>query len=101
MFDLHDFCAFQEDVDAFMALPDNVESVEKVLKRLDEQHGKYKFMEFNLISKRRRLQQQIPDLSRSLEMIKMLKSQKDSIDSQFLLSEQVYVKVNSNFLYML
>nr|CAD7444693.1 unnamed protein product [Timema bartmani] len=27
---------------------------EKVLKRLDEQHSKYKFMEYNLLSKRRR-----------------------------------------------
>jgi hypothetical protein len=29
-------------------------SVEEVLKRLDEQHSKYKFFEYNLITKRKR-----------------------------------------------
>ena len=44
---------FQEDVDKFMQSPENP-SAEAVLKRLDEQHSKYKFMESNLVSKRRR-----------------------------------------------
>lgn len=44
----------QDDVDKFMELPEN-NVVDIVLKRLDEQLTKYKFMEFNLNSKRRRL----------------------------------------------
>lgn len=36
-----------------MTQPDN-DNADKVLKRLDEQHQKYKFMEFNLESKKRR-----------------------------------------------
>ena len=45
---------FQDDVDAFMALEENGGDVNKVLRRLDEQHSKYKFMEYSLASKRRR-----------------------------------------------
>lgn len=85
---------FVEDVNAFMAKPEN-ESADKVLQMLDENHGKYKFMEFNLVNKRKRLKEQIPDLERSLEMIKKLQSEKDKnreLETQFLLSEQVYAK---------
>ncbi|XP_011162559.1 prefoldin subunit 3 [Solenopsis invicta] len=82
---------FVDDVEAFMAKPEN-ESVDKVLRKLDESHGKYKFMEFNLVNKRRRLKTQIPDLERSLEMIEKLQSEKSSLETQFLLSEQVYAK---------
>ena len=45
---------FQDNVDAFMALEENGGDVNKVLRRLDEQHSKYKFMEYSLASKRRR-----------------------------------------------
>lgn len=45
---------FQDDVDAFMSLEENGGDVNKVLRRLDEQHSKYKFMEYSLASKRRR-----------------------------------------------
>lgn len=76
-----------------MSLPENSEGVEKVLRRLDEQHGKYKFMEYTLNTKRRRLRQQIPDLARSLDMIEKLKTQKEDMETQFLLSDQVFVKV--------
>ncbi|KAH0540880.1 prefoldin subunit 3 [Cotesia glomerata] len=87
--------AFVEDVDAYMALPENNGQVDKALKRLDESHSKYKFMEFNLSSKRRRLRSQIPELERALEMIKKLQAEKNSsqnLETQFLLSEQVFAK---------
>ncbi|XP_065092257.1 prefoldin subunit 3 [Ochlerotatus camptorhynchus] len=83
---------FVEDVEAFMKQSGSEENVEKVLKSLDEQHSKYKFMEFNIISRKRRLRQQIPDLAKSLEMIKILKNQSEEQETRFLLSEQVFVK---------
>lgn len=46
------FC-FQEDVDNFMKEEDNQENAEIVLRRLDEQHSKYKFMEMSLLRKKR------------------------------------------------
>lgn len=75
-----------------MAQDENDNNAEKVLQKLDEQHGKYKFMEFNLDARRRKLKQQIPDLRKSLEMIQVLREQTDDKETQFLLSEQVYVK---------
>ncbi|XP_052755188.1 prefoldin subunit 3 isoform X2 [Galleria mellonella] len=86
-----------------MNLPENSGGVEKVLRRLDEQHGKYKFMEYTLATKRRRLRQQIPDLARSLEMIEKLKMQKTDMETKFLLSDQVFVKANvpaTNIVYL-
>ncbi|KDR22919.1 Prefoldin subunit 3, partial [Zootermopsis nevadensis] len=86
---------FQDDVDKFMDLEENGGDADKVLRRLDEQHSKYKFMEYSLASKRRRLKNQIPDLENSLDMIKLLQQQRDNpkeIETEFLLSEQVYFK---------
>lgn len=37
-----------------MAQADNGGNAEKVLRRLDEQHNKYKFMELNLLAKKKR-----------------------------------------------
>lgn len=87
--------AFVDDVDAFMALEENGGDADKVLRRLDEQHSKYKFMEYSLASKRRRLKNQIPDLENTLDMIKLLQEQRDNpkeMETEFLLCEQVYFK---------
>ena len=78
-----------------MKRPENDGCSEKVIKRLDENHSKYKFMEFNLVNKRRRLKEQIPDLEHSLEMIKKLQAEKSNgkdLETQFILSDQVYAK---------
>lgn len=78
-----------------MAKPENEGSVDVVLRKLDENHSKYKFMEYNLVNKRRRLKDQIPDLENSLQMIEKLqieKSNKKDLETQFVLSDQVYAK---------
>lgn len=75
-----------------MKRPENNGIVDDVLKRLDGQHAKYKFMEYNLLSKKRRLQTQVPELKRSLTMIEKLEEQKEEFETQFLLSEQVFAK---------
>lgn len=83
---------FQEDVDSYMAEADNENNAGKVLRRLDEQHGKYKFMEMNISTRCRKLKHQIPDLKMSLQMIDILRNQEEDMNTQFLLSEQVFVK---------
>lgn len=75
-----------------MALPENDSSADKVLRRLDEQHSKYKLMEYNIIARRRKLKLQIPDLIKSLEMVDILRTQTEDKETQFLLSEQVFLK---------
>lgn len=75
-----------------MALAENENSADKVLRKLDEQHSKYKLMEYNIGARRRKLKIQIPDLAKSLEMIDILKEQTEDKETQFLLSEQVFLK---------
>ena len=84
----------QEDVDQFMKQSGNG-SVELVLKRFDEQYRKYKFLETNLVAKRKRyifnnfffvacfymlilitycrLRSQIPDIETTLKTVKFMK----------------------------
>lgn len=75
-----------------MARTENNGNVDEVLKRLDQQHAKYKFMELNLLSKKRRLLTQVPELKRSLTMIEKLEKQSDEFETQFLLSDQIFAK---------
>lgn len=75
-----------------MARPENNSHVDEVLKKLDGQHAKYKFMEYNLIAKKTRLQSQVPELKRSLTVIEKLEKQTEEFDTQFLLSEQVFAR---------
>merc|ERR1712050_77465 len=85
---------FVEDVDKFMHKEEN-SSVEAVLRRFDEQHQKYKFLESNISTKKNRLKGQIPDIKTSLDIVKYLIEKKDStevIDTTFLMSDQLYVK---------
>ncbi|KAI5704750.1 hypothetical protein M8J76_004568 [Diaphorina citri] len=87
---------FVDDVDKYMSLPEN-DRIEVVLKKLDEEHNKYKFMEYSLIAKRRRLKEQIPDLERSLQMINLMKKHQENdnaFDTQFLLSNHLYMKAS-------
>ncbi|CAH0553748.1 unnamed protein product [Brassicogethes aeneus] len=81
-----------EDVDAYMGRTENSGNVDEVLKKLDSQHAKYKFMEYNLLSKKKRLQTQVPELKRSLTTIEKLEQQKEEFEAQFLLSDQVFAK---------
>ena len=48
----------QDDVDVYMSQSEN-SSAEAVLRHLEEQHNKYKFMEYNLTTKKSRYVQQI------------------------------------------
>ena len=47
------FYFMQEDVDTFMS-KEGGDGAQSVLRRLDEQHQKYKFMEYNLLAKKRK-----------------------------------------------
>ncbi|WAR07098.1 PFD3-like protein [Mya arenaria] len=84
---------FLEDVDSYMKNSD--ENAEAALKKLDELHNKYKYMELNLNTKKERLKAQIPDITKSLDIISHLQNKKTSseaMETRFLLSDQVYAK---------
>ena len=77
-----------------MQQPEN-SNTEAVLRRLDELHMKYKFLDLNLVSKKRRLKAQIPEIEKSLELLKEIghrRHEEKPMETHFLLSEQLYAK---------
>src|SRR5687768_12799357 len=73
---------------------DGNDDASKVLSRLDEQHRRYRFMESQLSSKKKRLKEQVPDLDGSLKVLKELRRAKErtsELSSKFLLSHHVYM----------
>ncbi|XP_045608779.1 prefoldin subunit 3 isoform X2 [Procambarus clarkii] len=87
---------FVDDVDSYMKKEDNT-NAQDVIKRLDEQLNKYKFMDVHLQARRKKLKSQIPDIKSSLQIVKEMKTTKDTaevIETRFLLSDQVYIKAN-------
>ncbi|XP_036779465.2 prefoldin subunit 3 isoform X2 [Manis pentadactyla] len=87
---------FVEDVDFFMKQPGN-ETADTVLKKLDEQYQKYKFMELNLAQKKRRLKGQIPEIKQTLQILKYMQKKKEStnsLETRFLLADNLYCKAS-------
>lgn len=82
---------FVEDVDSFMKQPGN-ETADIVLKKLDEQYQKYKFMELNLAQKKRRLKGQIPEIKQTLEILKYMQKKKVSVFLFVNMSEPGYFR---------
>ncbi|XP_016131638.1 prefoldin subunit 3-like [Sinocyclocheilus rhinocerous] len=87
---------FVEDVDAFMKQPGN-DTADAVLRKLDEQYQKYKYMELNLAQKKLRLKSQIPQIKQTLEILRHMQKKKDTTDpmeTHFLLADNVYCKAS-------
>lgn len=68
----------QEDVDAFMAKQASTSAVDAI-KKLDELHMKYKYLEQNLNYKKAKLNTQIPNFTTDLEVIKFLSDKNVSL----------------------
>ncbi|CAL8384042.1 unnamed protein product [Arctogadus glacialis] len=87
---------FVEDVESFMKLPEN-ESADAVLRKLDEQYQKYKYMEVNLAQKKLRLKSQIPQIKQTLEILRHMQKKKETTEpmqTHFLLADNVYCKAS-------
>ncbi|KAF9572365.1 hypothetical protein BGW38_008534, partial [Lunasporangiospora selenospora] len=56
------------------------EPVEIVLRKFQEAVAKYKFMEINLIQRKRNLDVKIPEIRKTLEMVQYLKSEGEEGD---------------------
>lgn len=81
---------FIEDVASFMAIKENA-NITETLKKMDERIQQYRFLEINILQKRARLKHQLPDFERSIEIIGLLEK-KQTIETQFLMSSQLYSK---------
>ncbi|KAG9340961.1 hypothetical protein JZ751_020154 [Albula glossodonta] len=87
---------FVEDVDSFMKQPGN-DTADVVLRRLDEQYQKYKYMELNLAQKKLRLKSQIPQIKQTLEILRHMQKKKDTTDpmeTRFLLADSSLLEKN-------
>uniref|UniRef100_A0A2K6LH69 Prefoldin subunit 3 n=1 Tax=Rhinopithecus bieti TaxID=61621 RepID=A0A2K6LH69_RHIBE len=71
----------QVHLDSFMKQPGN-ETADTVLKKLDEQYQKYKFMELNLAQKKRSV------------IFFVLKESTNSMETRFLLADNLYCKAS-------
>lgn len=71
----------KEDVDSFMARDENAKNADLVIRRLEELHKKYRFIEMNLQLRKKRLQSQFMDLKGSLAMVAQLKSKQVSYET--------------------
>uniref|UniRef100_A0A3Q0T3V7 Prefoldin subunit 3 n=1 Tax=Amphilophus citrinellus TaxID=61819 RepID=A0A3Q0T3V7_AMPCI len=77
---------FVEDVDSFMKQPGN-ETADAVLRRLDEQYQKYKYMELNLSQKKLRLKNQIPQIRQTLEILRHMQKKKANVMLEYDIDE--------------
>eukprot|EP00741_Cyanophora_paradoxa_P015907 tig00020909_g15357.t1 len=80
---------FIEDLDDFLK---DVTDVDSVLKKLQEDHSKYKYMEVQLMKQKAALKGKIPDIEKTLEMVKHLKTQHDAgeeVSTWFELADNV------------
>ena len=89
---------FVDDVEAFIK-KSGAEKVDPILGELQELFSKYKFFEMNLLRKKGKLQNQLPEIKKSLEMVNYLIAQRaagSNISTNFPLSDNVYAKANIN-----
>ncbi|CAF0765076.1 unnamed protein product [Adineta steineri] len=85
---------FVEDVDSFMQQPEN-DSADTVIKRLDDLNNKYRFMEMNLLQKKKRLQGKLPDIQVCLDMVEQLRKYREkdtNMETNYLLAHNLYGK---------
>eukprot|EP01134_Creolimax_fragrantissima_P008333 CFRG8333T1 len=81
---------FVEDVAAFM----KGKETDEELKRLDELHRKYKFMEANMQRQRSHFESKIPDLKSDVQVVKEMSKLKEGreMTTHFALADNVYAK---------
>lgn len=88
------FCGGQQsNVQEYLGGPD--EEVEPTLKKFQETMSKYKFMELNTAQRRRGLEEKIPDIRKTLQMVNFLQAKKDdsdAIETTFELNDTLYAK---------
>ncbi|PWY98367.1 hypothetical protein BCV70DRAFT_202145 [Testicularia cyperi] len=86
---------FISNVQEYLGGPD--EDVEPTLRKFQETMSKYKFMELNTAQRRSGLEDKIPDIRKTLQMVQFLESKKgndtdDPIETTFELNDTLYAK---------
>ncbi|GAA5850131.1 hypothetical protein JCM3766R1_006937 [Sporobolomyces carnicolor] len=85
--------AFIESVPDFIGGPDG--DAESALKALEESLAKYRLMESSQLNRRESLEDKIPELGRTVDMVKVLIDKRDhdaQLETTFELSDTLYAK---------
>ncbi|KAL9557806.1 peptide chain release factor 1 [Mucor bainieri] len=83
---------FVERVEDYVS---EAEPVEIVLKKFQEAISKYKFMEVNLLQRRKVLEEKIPEIEKTIAMVDLLTEKQDSQEplyTDFELNDTLYAK---------
>ncbi|KAI8071391.1 Prefoldin subunit-domain-containing protein [Gongronella butleri] len=83
---------FVERVEDYVS---EAEPVEVVLKKFQEAVSKYKFMEVNLLQRRKVLEDKIPEIEKTIAMVKFLVEKQDSsepVHTDFELNDTLYAQ---------
>ncbi|PWN92323.1 Prefoldin, subunit 3 [Acaromyces ingoldii] len=84
---------FITDVVAHLGGPD--EPVEPHLRKFQETMQKYKLMETDRFQRKRALEEKVPDIKKTLDMVMLLKEKKEAeeaLDTHFELNDTLYAK---------
>ncbi|ORX46284.1 Prefoldin, subunit 3 [Hesseltinella vesiculosa] len=83
---------FVERVEDYVS---EAEPVEVVLKKFQEAISKYKFMEVNLLQRRKVLEEKIPEIEKTVAMVKLLVEKQDNAEplhTDFELNDTLYAQ---------
>ncbi|KAL7063677.1 hypothetical protein AAHC03_02017 [Spirometra sp. Aus1] len=84
---------FIEDVDAYLT-EHGFSTIREALQSLDELYQKYKLMEQAYLQRKLRLLQQLPDIEKTLDVVKHLEEKNTNFDVTFEVSDQLFARAH-------
>ncbi|CAH8523949.1 unnamed protein product [Schistosoma bovis] len=84
---------FIEDVDAYMKA-NNFSTLMEAGRSFEELYQKYKIIEQALLQRKIRLMQQLPDIQKTLAVVRQLQKQNTNLDVTFEISNQLYTRAH-------
>lgn len=84
---------FIEDVDEYLKI-NGFATIRDAMQALDQLYQKYKLMEQAFLQRKLRLLQQMPDITKTLDVVKHLENNNEDFDVTFEVSDQLYARAH-------
>ncbi|KAH9286904.1 Prefoldin subunit 3 [Echinococcus granulosus] len=84
---------FIEDVDVYLKT-NGYATIRDAMQALDQLYQKYKLMEQAFLQRKLRLLQQMPDITKTLDVVKHLEKKNEDFDVTFEVSDQLYTRAH-------
>lgn len=84
---------FIEDVDDYLKT-NGYATIRDAMQALDQIYQKYKLMEQAFLQRKLRLLQQMPDITKTLDVVKHLEKKNEDFDVTFEVSDQLYARAH-------